>query len=125
GAKVYVRDRWNGGTHDVHAPAQIGISLHDAKLLRSNGHAATLAHRRSKQHVRAFLTGRHVEPSMGMLFQDRWCKGAKALAKLDTEIHFRLHISSARIAKDASCPQRPRTEFHAILEPAHDLAFSE
>src|SRR5207244_4376364 len=45
----------------------------------------------------------------------------EAFAKLDLEIHLRLHTRTARIADDAPIAKRARAELHSSIEPPNDL----
>ena len=86
------------------------------------GQALPCVHRRDDQHVGAVLAGPHVDVLVDVLPEDRGRERPEALAKLDLEVHHRLHVPVAGVAQDAARAERPRTELHAPLEPSHHLA---
>ena len=82
-----------------------------------------LFHRRYEQHVRGLTV--QLEVLAHTLSQDARRERPEPLAKLDLEIHLRLHARAPRIAENAAGPKRARAEFHAAIEPSNDLFRSQ
>ena len=78
------------------------------------------------QHV--FVTREvrpHFEPFVRTFGKDAGRKRPKVLAVLDPAIENSPHIGSARIRKQRPIAKRTRSELHAALKPADDLAIGD
>src|ERR1044072_5283930 len=68
-------------------------------------------------HVRTLAA--QIEPLRSMLAQHAWRKRPKAFAKLDLEIHLRLHLRIARVSDNAARAQRAWSKLHAATKPTN------
>src|SRR4029078_12285006 len=80
---------------------------------------------RHEQHVRALVLRIEPEPAMRFVPQDDPRKRSEALAKLDLEVHGRLHLRRARVADDAAPAERARPELHAALVESDHAAVGD
>ena len=103
---VDVRDR-----RDVRALDAETVEALD-RVLSAVGSTPLHPNGSNRQHVRIVLAGGHLEIVGRALAQNSRRERAKTLAKLHLEVHHRLHLRIARIAEQASRPERPRTELH-------------
>ena len=82
---------------------------------------------RDEEHVGAVFARPHLEVFVDVFAQNRWCEGPERLAKLDLEIHDRLHRRASRITEDAGAPAEAAREakFHAPFEPPNNILRGE
>src|SRR5687768_6817222 len=52
-------------------------------------------------------------------------EGPEAFAKLDLEVHRRLHLRRPGVAKNAASPKRPRSKLHPSLKPTDHFLRSQ
>src|SRR5262245_42903139 len=76
-------------------------------------------HLRRHRHERVSLLD--LEELCHAFFQYGRGKGAKRSALLDARVQPISHSNVARVSQDRAMTQRPRDEFRAPLEPAHDF----
>ena len=108
-----VRD---GGNHG----AQL-LELVEPARRRVHRFALVVAHGRHDEHVRTVVLRRDVEELARVLAQHDRRKRPERLAKLDLQVHHRLHVRRARVADNRAVAQRTRPELHPALKQAHHL----
>ena len=92
-------------------------------LLVAHRDLALPLHGGDEQHVRG-VAG-ELEVVVHPFAQHTGRERPEPFAELDLQIHLGLHARAARVTQDAARAQRPRTELHAPVEPAHDLVLGE
>src|SRR5207253_2666743 len=117
---IHVRDCGNDRAGNLEL-----LDALEARRLAVDAETLLLLNRRDEQHVRALVGGAHSEEFARTLGKHRRRERPERFAKLDLQVHRRLHFAAAGIAEDAAPAERTRTEFHAALEPSDDILCCE
>src|SRR6185503_18070754 len=80
-------------------------------------------HRCDEEHVRRIAI--QLEPLVHAFAQHARRKWPESFAKLDLDVHVRLHARIAWVAEDTAATERARAKLHPAVEPADDRAARE